>query len=204
MLLAPGGTNYPLRNALCSWLYWRREEQEGAARESCCSRRYAPRAAAVRGCALSCRQLTPGAASCPAPRLQISAALAEVVQRHLGVPASRMYIKFYDVARCDCVGRPAGVSVACSSRTIPGLVMRGRHTPRGSPAAAYFLPALFNSGCLPYVSGPTLGGTAPPSEPRSRHSAGGQHVRRFPRRHAFHPAAAIGHTMHTNPDRVFC
>ncbi|EFN53805.1 hypothetical protein CHLNCDRAFT_136510 [Chlorella variabilis] len=32
---------------------------------------------------------------------KISAALAEVVQRHLGVPASRMYIKFYDVARSD-------------------------------------------------------------------------------------------------------
>ncbi|KAL4435465.1 hypothetical protein ABPG77_006227 [Micractinium sp. CCAP 211/92] len=31
----------------------------------------------------------------------ISAALAEVVQRHLGVPASRLYIKFYDVARTD-------------------------------------------------------------------------------------------------------
>lgn len=30
---------------------------------------------------------------CPAPDPQISAALAEVVQRHLGVPASRLYIK---------------------------------------------------------------------------------------------------------------
>lgn len=32
---------------------------------------------------------------------KISAALAEVVTRHLGVPASRLYIKFYDVARTD-------------------------------------------------------------------------------------------------------
>lgn len=32
---------------------------------------------------------------------KISAALAEVVQRHLGVPSNRLYIKFYDVARTD-------------------------------------------------------------------------------------------------------
>ena len=32
---------------------------------------------------------------------QISAALAEVVQRHLGVPPNRLYIKFFDVARTD-------------------------------------------------------------------------------------------------------
>lgn len=32
---------------------------------------------------------------------KISAALAEIVQRHLGVPPARLYIKFYDVARSD-------------------------------------------------------------------------------------------------------
>ena len=32
---------------------------------------------------------------------QISAALAEVVQRHLGVPPNRLYIRFCDVARTD-------------------------------------------------------------------------------------------------------
>ena len=32
---------------------------------------------------------------------QISAALAAVVQQHLGVPPSRLYIKFFDVARSD-------------------------------------------------------------------------------------------------------
>ncbi|PSC70071.1 DNA ligase [Micractinium conductrix] len=32
---------------------------------------------------------------------KISTALAEVVQRHLGVPSSRFYIKFYDVSRSD-------------------------------------------------------------------------------------------------------
>lgn len=32
---------------------------------------------------------------------KISAALAEVVQRQLGIPPSRFYIKFYDVARTD-------------------------------------------------------------------------------------------------------
>ncbi len=37
----------------------------------------------------------------PALLLQISAALSEVVQRHLNVPPSRLYIKFVDVPRSD-------------------------------------------------------------------------------------------------------
>lgn len=41
---------------------------------------------------------------------KISAALAAVVQKHLGVPPSRFYIKFYDVARSDFGWNGATVS----------------------------------------------------------------------------------------------